>query len=99
MEVRSTRCVLKRALAEKERALALCNELDMEHNRLQGAASQEESLMTEMISKQRDKMGLMMERYMEDIEGLKNANMDILRERNELKEELISVLETASCQY
>lgn len=99
MEVRSTRGVLKRALAEKERALALCNELDMEHNRLQGAASQEESLMTEMISKQRDKMGLMMERYMEDIGELKNANIDILRERDELKEELISVLETASCQY
>ena len=99
MEVRSTRGVLKRALAEKERALALCNELDIEHNRLQGAASQEESLMTEMISKQRDKMGLMMERYMEDIGELKNANIDILRERDELKEELISVLETASCQY
>ena len=34
-----------------------------------------------------------------DIEELKNTNMDILRERDELKEELISVLETASCQY
>ena len=89
MDVRSMKNDLRNTLKENDRIRSHYDELERKHARLQGT-NKSDHYMTTLIEQQRDKMGAMVERYM-------NENMNILRERNELKEELICVLENIAC--
>ena len=80
---------LRNTMKENDRIRSHYDELERKHARLQGT-NKSDHYMTTLIEQQRDKMGAMVERYI-------NENMNILRERNELKEELICVLENIAC--
>ena len=95
IDIRSLKNGIRTAMAEKDEVLTKYNALERDHARLQGT-KETESHLTGMVTKQRDKMGEMMERYMEEICELKSTNSTMLKERDDLKEELICVLETAS---
>lgn len=86
---------LNAALAEKEDAIVQYNELMREHTMLQ-STKDSKLHVTEMVTRQRDKMSIMMDKYQEEIEELKGQNVDLREQRDDLKEELICVLETAS---
>jgi len=89
MDVRSMKNDLRNTLKENDRICVHYDELERKHARLQGT-NKSDHYMTTLIEQQRDKMGAMVERYM-------NENTNILRERNELKEELICALENIAC--
>jgi len=89
MDVGSMKNDLRNTLKENDRIRSHYDELERKHARLQGT-NKSDHYMTTLIEQQRDKMGAMVERYM-------NENTNILRERNELKEELICVLENIAC--
>ena len=95
MDVRSMKNDLRNTLKENDRIRTHYDELERKNARLQGT-NKSDHYMTTLIEQQRDRMGAMVERYMDEVECLKSTNMNILRERNELKEELICVLETAA---
>ena len=80
---------LERALAEKNEAIDRYNELEREHADLRNATDSA-SQITDMMTQQ------MIDKYHDEIDELKRKNVEILRQRDELKEELICVLETAS---
>ncbi|KAL3756154.1 hypothetical protein ACHAWU_007105 [Discostella pseudostelligera] len=80
---------LECALAEKHEAIDRCIELGRENTELRNA-SDSASQLTDMMTQQ------MMDKYIDEIDELKKNNMEIKRQRDELKEELICVLETAS---
>lgn len=80
---------LECALAEKHEAIDRCIELGRENTDLRNA-SDSASQLTDMMTQQ------MMDKYIDEIDELKKKNMEIKRQRDELKEELICVLETAS---
>ena len=83
------------ALAEKEETLSRYDDLLREHTMLQ-STKESETHLADMIMKKSAMLGEMMEKYQVEIEKLKDTNNDLLNERDDLKEELICVLESAS---
>jgi len=93
---------LNAAHARTEDAVAQYKDLVREHEALTKEHAKLQSTkdssnhVTEMVTRQRDKMTSMVEKYQDEIDGLKRANRDLRGQRDDLKEELICVLETAS---
>lgn len=80
---------LECAIAEKNEVIDRCVDLERENTDLRNA-SDSASQLTDIMTQQ------MMDKYIDEIDELKKSNLEILTQRNELKEELICVLETAS---
>ena len=80
---------LECALAEKNEVIDRCIDLERENTDLRNA-SDSASQLTDMMTQQ------LMDKYLDEIDELKRSNKEISKQRDELKEELICVLETAS---
>ena len=89
---------LRSALAETDEVVYKYNQLEMAHINLQ-AIKDSESHMVELLRKQRDSMNVRLEEYLDEIENLGTAMTEISNERNDLKDELICVLETAESAF
>ena len=86
---------LRSTLLEKEDVIDQCNELETECTRLQ-AIKNSESHMAAMLRKERDGLSGMVEIYLNEIQNLRMTTAELSRERDDLKDELICVLETAA---
>jgi len=93
---------LNAALAAKEEAITQFKNMVKEHTMLTKEHTKVQSTkdsaahVAEITTRQRDKMGEIVEKMQGEILELKSANRDLCEQRDDLKEELISVLETAS---
>lgn len=86
---------LNRVTLEKEEIKNRYDDLEREMTMLQ-SKRESEVYMTEMLTKQRDKLNVSMDKYLDEIEKLKQTNSELMFQRDDLKKELICVLETAS---
>ncbi len=80
---------LECALAEKNEVIDRCISLERANTDLRNA-SDSASQLTDMMTQQ------VMDKYLDEIDELKKSNKEISKQRDDLKEELICVLETAS---
>ena len=95
MELEDKKQALGMAFEKNNDLMSKCDELKREVTILQ-SSRETANHMTEMATKQRDSMNAMISRYQREVDRLKQANGDLLNQRDDLKEELICVLETAS---
>mmetsp|Transcript_10861 Transcript_10861/g.23036 ORF Transcript_10861/g.23036 Transcript_10861/m.23036 type:complete len:721 (-) Transcript_10861:108-2270(-) len=93
---------LNAALAAKEEAITQFKNMVKEHTMLTKehtkvlSTKDSAAHVAEITTRQRDKMGELVEKMQGEILELKSANRDLCEQRDDLKEELICVLETAS---
>jgi chromosome segregation ATPase len=86
---------LRSTLLEKEDVVDRCSKLEMECTRLL-AITNSESHMAATLRKERDSLSGMVEIYLNEIQNLRMTTAEVSRERDDLKDELICVLETAA---
>jgi uncharacterized phage infection (PIP) family protein YhgE len=89
---------LRSALAEMEEVVYQYNQLEKEHTKLQ-ATKDSESHVAGLLRKQRDSLNARLEECLDEIENLRTAMSEISNERNDLKDDLICVLETAESAF
>jgi chromosome segregation ATPase len=89
---------LRSALAETEEVVYQYSQLEKEHTKLQ-ATKDSESHVAGLLRKQRDSLNARLEECLDEIENLRTAMSEISNERNDLKDDLICVLETAESAF
>jgi chromosome segregation ATPase len=86
---------LQRALADKAEVIRRYSELEVEYEGLQ-VMKDSESDLTVLLMKQRDSLTARIEKYMDEIDSMRQERGRGQQERDLLKDELICVLETAT---
>jgi chromosome segregation ATPase len=86
---------LQRALADKAEEIRRYSELEVEYEGLQ-VMKDSESDLTVLLMKQRDSLTARIEKYMDEIDSMRQERGRGQQERDLLKDELICALETAT---